>query len=97
MARYQLVFRNGTGDHIMLVDDPSRDSEPLAYLHQPLEMGATITTNGNAWTVVSDSDHEGVRRFICDPARDGPNATHPSLRRRLVNEATMHADREEPA
>jgi hypothetical protein len=68
MARYQMIFRNGTGDHIMLVDDPSRDSEPLAYLHQPLELGATINTNGNTWTVVDDSDHEGIRRFICDPA-----------------------------
>jgi hypothetical protein len=97
MARYQLIFRNGTGDHIMLVDDPSRQSEPLAYLHQPLEMGATIKTNGNTWTVVSDADHEGIRRFICDPAPNDPNATQTSVRRRLINEATVRANGEAPA
>jgi hypothetical protein len=70
MARYQLISRNGTGDHIMLVDDPSRDGEPVAYLHQPLELGATIKTNGNTWTVVGDADHEGIRRYTCDPAPD---------------------------
>ena len=67
MAHYQITFRNGRGDHIMLVDDPSKDGEPLSYLNQPLELGATIRTNGNSWLVVEESDQDGLPRFTCDP------------------------------
>lgn len=92
MARYQMVFRNGRGDHVMLVDDPSGEGEALAYLHQPLEIGATIKTNGDTWTVIEDSNHDGVRRFTCDPASSDPNRDpFGPVRRRLFDEAIASA------
>jgi hypothetical protein len=66
MARYQVIFRNGRGDTITMVDDPSVAGEPIAYLHQLLKRGATIKTNGNTWLVVEESDHDGIPRFVCD-------------------------------
>jgi len=68
MARYQIVFRNGIGDHTMLVDDPNPDDEPLTYLHQSLVLGSTVHTNGNSWVVVKDVEDRGLRQIVCDPA-----------------------------
>ena len=52
----------------MLVDDPNRQDEALTYLHQSLGLGSRVTTDGNTWIVVSDSDAGGLRRIVCDPA-----------------------------
>jgi len=66
MARYQIVFRNKNGgQQTMLVDDPR--PERLSHLRQPLELGTKISINGKAWTVVDESIHDGLRRFICNP------------------------------
>jgi hypothetical protein len=66
MARYQIVFRNKNGgQQTMLVDDPT--PERLSHLRRPLELGTKISTGGRAWTVVDESIHHGLRRFICNP------------------------------
>jgi hypothetical protein len=67
MARYQIVFRNRVGDHIMLVDDPTHEGEKITYIHQSLDLGSIVKTNGHVWVVSDDSEVDGLRRIICDP------------------------------